>query len=376
MVELIERRIDTFFKIFEWIVVLGLWITSMYLVKDVWVKYTSYDTNFKVSREKPTIGPTIMVCNMASNRTFENDKNFTLFYSTFGANFEQKKKKIKEGSNDVTMGNLVHYETMSTPWENCHKISIRNISDASWIGIKINFNESFLESSQLKVQIMDDENSYGWLYAKFLGKILSYSVEFRKYLWLKLKPEKFKYLDKSQSPKSKCVDGSYYDCMELELLDQVESNCSKKCSPILTKNISIWRCEDEEIQNCAERIFTENVIYGGSISSNCKKPCEIKQYIEDWKAWADGSGEVLFPNNNPNEESKLWFWLWYQFEDDQDVIVYEEYLIYDTVNMIGSLGGTLGIFIGFSFSNVLNVIISLIKSCLIAIYNYKNPSQL
>ena len=368
MVELIERRINIFFKLLEWIALLGLWITSMYLVKDVWVKYTSYDTNFKVSREKPTIGPTIMVCNMASNKTFENDKNFTLFYSNFGINFEQEKKKIKEGNNDVTKGNLVHYETMSTPWDKCHKISIRNISDASWTGIKINFNESFLESSQLKVQIMDDENSYGWLYGKFLGKILSYSVEFRKSLWLKLKPEKYVYLDKSQSPKSKCVDGSYYNCLELELMDQVEKNCSQKCSPIHTKNISIWKCEDEEIQYCAENIFSENVIYGG-LKSNCKKPCEIEQYIEDWKLWAEN---ISFPNSNPNEESKLWFWLWYQFEHDQDVIVYEEYLIYDTINMIGSLGGTLGIFIGFSFSNVLNVILSFIKSCFIAICNSKN----
>ena len=127
------------------------------------------------------------------------------------------------------------------------------------------------------------------------------------------------------------------------------------------------KCEDEEIQHCAENIFSENVIYGG-LKSNCKKPCEIEQYIEDWKLWAENS----FPNSNPNEESKLWFWLWYQFEHDQDVIVYEEYLIYDTINMIGSLGGTLGIFIGFSFSNVLNVIISFIKSCLIAICNSKN----
>ena len=369
MVELIERRINIFFKILEWIVLLGLWITSMYLVKGVWVKYTSYDSNFKVSREKPTNGPTIMLCTMALNKTFENDKNFTLFYSTLGANFEQEKKKIKEGSNDVSMGNLVHYETMNTPWDKCHKISMRNISDASWTGIKINFNESSFDSShaQLKVQIMDDENSYGWLYGKFLGKILSYSVEFRNFLWLKLHPEKYIYLDKSQSPKSKCVDSSYYECMELELLEQVESNCSQKCSPIHTKNVSISKCEEEEIRICAENIFVENFIYGG-LKSNCKKPCEIQQYTEEWKTWEDGAS---FPNSNPNEESKLWFWLWYQFEDDQDVIVYDEYLIYDTINMIGSLGGTLGIFIGFSFSNVLNLIISCLKSCLIAILNSK-----
>ena len=71
------------------------------------------------------------------------------------------------------------------------------------------------------------------------------------------------------------------------------------------------------------------------------------------------------PNNNPNDETNLWFWFWYQFEDvdEKGIIVNEEYLIYDTINMIGSLGGTLGLFIGFSFSNVLDVMIISIKRC-------------
>jgi len=33
--------------------------------------------------------------------------------------------------------------------------------------------------------------------------------------------------------------------------------------------------------------------------------------------------------------------------------VYEEYLIYDVKGMVGSIGGTLGLFIGFSFYNVI-----------------------
>ena len=367
MVECTKRWVDIFFKILEWIVFLGLCITSMCLVKGVWVKYTSYDTNFKASREKPTNGPTVLLCHIVSTKTFENDKNFTLFYAT-GANFEQDKKKIKEGINAVSMGNLVYSESMSTHIDKCHKIHMQNVSDASWIGIKINFNESVFDSSKLKIQIMDDENSYGVLYGKFLGKILSYQVEFRKSLWLKLQPEKYIYLDKSQSPKSKCSDSSYYECLEIELLEQIESKCSKKCSPIHTKNISISKCDADEIEIriCAENILSEKFQFGG-FKSKCKKPCEIRQYTEDWKFWIDGNG---LPDDL-NEESKLWFWLWYQFEDEQDTIVYEEYLIYDTINMIGSLGGTLGLFIGFSFSNVLNVIISFIKSCLISIYNSK-----
>ena len=33
--------------------------------------------------------------------------------------------------------------------------------------------------------------------------------------------------------------------------------------------------------------------------------------------------------------------------------VYKEYLIYDVIGMVGMVGGTLGLFIGFSFSNFL-----------------------
>ena len=118
------------------------------------------------------------------------------------------------------------------------------------------------------------------------------------------------------------------------------------------KNKSISKCKEKQIRICAENILSEKIRFGG-LETNCKKPCEIQQYIEDGKIWY---------TENANH-----FWLWYQFEDNQDTIVNEEYLIYDTINMIGSLGGTLGLFIGFSSTNVLNVIISWIKSYFIVI---------
>ena len=41
--------------------------------------------------------------------------------------------------------------------------------------------------------------------------------------------------------------------------------------------------------------------------------------------------------------------------------LYEEYVIYDVYGMIGSVGGTLGIFIGFSCSSVLSLFTNLLK---------------
>ena len=45
-----------------------------------------------------------------------------------------------------------------------------------------------------------------------------------------------------------------------------------------------------------------------------------------------------------------------------------EYLVYDIDGMIGSIGGTLGLFIGFSFLDVIKEIINVCKNYII--HNY------
>ena len=38
--------------------------------------------------------------------------------------------------------------------------------------------------------------------------------------------------------------------------------------------------------------------------------------------------------------------IWYKFKLPESVPVYEEYLIYDAIGMIGAVGGSLGMFLG------------------------------
>ena len=51
----------------------------------------------------------------------------------------------------------------------------------------------------------------------------------------------------------------------------------------------------------------------------------------------------------------------YKFVTPLFAEVYEEYIICDFISMIGSVGGTLGLFIGFSFSNILMHLIGYLK---------------
>ena len=56
--------------------------------------------------------------------------------------------------------------------------------------------------------------------------------------------------------------------------------------------------------------------------------------------------------------------LYYEFSNSENKCkVFEEYLIYDTMGMIGSVGGTLGMFIGFSITGVISLALGYLKKC-------------
>ena len=69
------------------------------------------------------------------------------------------------------------------------------------------------------------------------------------------------------------------------------------------------------------------------------------------------SGTVQVEYENVNNNLQLYYnkVLIYQFAYPEVLTKYEEHLIYDLIGMIGSVGGTLGMFIGFSFSNTISL---------------------
>ena len=82
-------------------------------------------------------------------------------------------------------------------------------------------------------------------------------------------------------------------------------------------------------------------------ASIIKKPCIKLQY----------SGKAQSFSSGKNRQNIIEFK--YRLDDFKSVTVHEEYLIFDSVAMIGSIGGTLGLCIGFSFANVFAMILKL-----------------
>ena len=89
-------------------------------------------------------------------------------------------------------------------------------------------------------------------------------------------------------------------------------------------------------------------IYDGMILKNnlCQSACSMTQY--DSKIIRE---EFTTFNND-------FFQLIYDFGNPLYMKVFEEYVIMDEMNLVGNVGGTMGMFIGFSFSGVIGLIIS------------------
>ena len=78
-----------------------------------------------------------------------------------------------------------------------------------------------------------------------------------------------------------------------------------------------------------------------------RKTCDTLEY----------SGEIGLHEEPVEDVKKIRF----QYNLDRTMKVQEEYLIYDVVGLIGSVGGTFGMFIGFSFANIVSMILNQIQ---------------
>ena len=109
------------------------------------------------------------------------------------------------------------------------------------------------------------------------GEKLLFIGSFGSELWVNVKAEKYEFLNKLQSPKSQCNNGSFFECFNKKALNEVSEKCPRKCLPYSTMNSQITRCDNaklEEIQ-CAVSVFQEKKV---EIIPRCKHSCSITQY--------------------------------------------------------------------------------------------------
>ena len=106
-----------------------------------------------------------------------------------------------------------------------------------------------------------------------------------------------------------------------------------------------------------------NDFYADFINSEaveyCLKDCSITEY-KGKLFHKKGDREVHF-QNNPNDKGKNMQMFWKYIFASKQAKVYNEYLVYDPIGIIGIIGGTFGLFIGFSFKDFIIDIIEFFR---------------
>ena len=130
------------------------------------------------------------------------------------------------------------------------------------------------------------------------------------------------------------------------------SNCSKSCAAVsfpaaaMSTMGSIPYCQSITDYSCLN-IEMRKVLYK-KVNKNCPKYCYILEYT--------GRRTFMLKTDDNTKYEKKWYYIFSSKED-----VKEEYLLYDFTGFIGQIGGTLGLFIGFSFIHIIDMVLHFLK---------------
>ena len=338
---------DKLFKTLEWILFIGLIIVSGWFASEVLEHFFSNKTSFSQQKEKITDFPVIFVSFRRSASEFNLSDVKIRYYATGIADWPY----LEIGKNDLyndryDKNESVIFESIENQW-NSKSFRIIHASpilekNMAKVEIQIEHNvehkTSYKFSDLVYFYITSQENSPGGSFYDFKdGKPLQVTMDKNNIVGYNIQPQMTKYLRET----GECQEEPYYKCIASQL-DLIEINeCSNKCIPKifsnLGKNYSTPFCQnDNDNERCIIKKYHEQVIEEHQdFTTSCKKSCTNLEYF----------GEVTLNMPTSSEKSGNWhmYNLRYKLTNPNfELMVHEEYFIYDAIGMIGSVGGTLG----------------------------------
>ena len=354
------------FRVLYWTLYLGLCFISGWFVSGVLDNYVSRKTSFSQDEEIATKRPviTIKFIPLVFGKYPVLNKNTWIDYCPSYKLWLPHCKSLYWGDNEFLMKEINKTEKVFLEkikfTSSFRIIPLTNLlAEKAKADIRI-----YTLRAKLKVRISifltSLENSFGNVFFKNKdGEKLYFHIDDNQSKQFSIKPESYNFLPQT----SKCHQESYYNCLtsELDKFDFSQTSCITKCIPGMfsyRKNYSSPFCQNFEDNACAQNIFdnSHNNIennFTKIVNLRCKHACTILQYSGmEVAAFSLGS---LSKTHNIYEGR-------YRFENaDNKMKVFHEYLIYDSMGMIGSVGGTFGMFIGFSMTGVISSIIEFFK---------------
>ena len=362
-----KANIGNFFKLLEWTSYLCLCIFSFTFIWQVLKQYQSKDTSFKEYEESIDKSPTLVFCfsphekkkhsEDTNTSILELDSSKKQWYVPYilGRDFNtslfhwshddfKEVDEIKLGTNTFTEDEyhrqliLELNELKTMYFGTCYQLFSRTINIGWRIYIGFSFNKNLEKVPAIDAYVTSLENSYGVTYDTWNDGEELAKKSISKVGGIKLRFKKRKYLKDG----IRCSEQSFYQCFA-ERIEQADfGNCPRKCTHISLDGSELPYCNTLDEADCAGKAIAKT--WNNITSEECRKPCEIYEFQEKG-AWQDKSRDhdgFLFS---------------YEFLKNEKTKTSEEYLIYDTVGLIGSVGGTLGMFTGFTFSNTISIVL-------------------
>ena len=372
------------FKILDWLFFFILCGFSYPFMLNVLHKYSSIATNFGQYEIPINEHSTITFCfpyfkkngRFFHSFDFEYGKHFNIklhkassylkeFYLKKGSNFMNN--SIPPWTNEVIT--LEEVVTRKNFYGKCFKISSTFTQlHHQYMSYDIIVNRSYLGMfpSRMKAYFLSEKNSYGIVSDRYKdGDPMKIDVLLGRRKLIRLKPIK-KIISNTQA--EFCTHDSFYKNLALKVRQANFSNCPRKCydySLPLVKQYNIPICNEtfEGEKECSNSVLDANL--EGLEKNWNKKPCSILQYSGTL------GKEVYAPNNHT-------YAIWVQYPFHGVTTVYEEYFVFDTIGMIGEVGGTLGIFLNFSFTNVFTRLLILAQGFLNRLFfkKLKSPPKI
>ena len=149
------------------------------------------------------------------------------------------------------------------------------------------------------------------------------------------------YMEESTEFVKDCNETSFFKCWAEQIAKSKDFNCSKKCVPVVFR--SIMENIDHDVPECLDNSEEYCMIGLGGykkfqmLKSTCLKQCHKRASrleISEIKA------KPLYTQGQVQLDI--------YFTVAPEKIRNKEYLIYDGLGMFGSIGGSLGLFVGFS----------------------------
>ena len=346
-------------SLISWLLYIGLVVIGLTFVWRVLCEYTEGKTSFHVRTEHlyPQDQPTLTIC-FEYRKQLKYNTDFSIGITYNDSLFTP----LSEGKNDFEDMNGTRYQLHMAPlsvfddkkWlhRHCFKISPQDSENFSSGTYNIIFSNSTKPPSEAILYFTTEENSYGVIFNHwFDGEVHPYVL---KKGWFH--DIGIPIITSYTFNLTKCSAESYYQCLssKFTMKNSCEGDlCSRYSLPSAKPLENLPPCNDSRSFNCQGKallkLFNDE---NGPCRGSSLKLCHTQEYLaEEYTA----SYKV---KDLPGFMFEFAFTLPESSHGHRPLspfkTIHEEHYVWNEVKLIGTVGGALGLMIGFSFERMIS----------------------